>query len=252
MHGNVVGVSKTLLCIVKIYIGLKKCQLVIINRKVKVDWMVKLADLGFCSDVIFETIVSTFNQDRSPNAAPMGIIMLNEQQVALNIFNSSITLRNLKATKSAVINLTSDIDVFYKTALKEANPNGELPREWFDKAQTVNAPKLVSAEATIEITLDNTTLIDPQKTQAVCSIKQINASKTYPQTYCRAMPAVMEAIIHATRIKALINNPQEQECTAKLTGLIENCQDIVNRSAPNSHYSEIMTDLQKRIASWRV
>lgn len=212
--------------------------------------MVKLADLGFCSDVIFETIVSTFNQDRSPNAAPMGIIMLNEQQVALNIFNSSITLKNLKATKSAVINLTSDMDVFYKTALKEANV--ELPKEWFDKAQTVNAPQLSSADATIEITLDNTTPVDSQKTRANCSVKQINASKTYPQTYCRAMPAVMEAIIHATRVKALINNQQEQEYTAKLLGLIENCNDVVNRSAPNSHYSEIMTDLQKRIASWRV
>jgi len=214
--------------------------------------MVKLADLGFCKGEIYETIITTFNQDQTPNAAPMGITIQNQQQINLKIFNTSQTLKNLTNTKAATINLTSNIDIFYKTAIKEANPNGKLPQEWFTKAKTINAPKLANADATIETTLANTTPLDTQKTQATCNIKQINTQKTYPQTYCRAKPAVIEAIIHATRIKALNSNPQEQQHITKLLQLIENCQDTVNRSAPNTHYAEIMTDLQKRITSWRV
>jgi hypothetical protein len=68
--------------------------------------------------------------------------MQNLQTISLNIFNSSNTNRNLKTSKSAVINLVDDIEVFYKTAFKEANPEGSLPQEWFIKAESVDAPKL--------------------------------------------------------------------------------------------------------------
>ena len=144
--------------------------------------MVKLAELGFCKGEIYETIITTFNQDQNPNAAPIGITVQNEQQIILRIFNTSQTLKNLINTKSATINLTSNIDIFYKTAIKEANSNGKLPKEWFVQAETADAPKLANADATIETTLVNITPLDPQKTQATCNVKQINAHKTYPQT----------------------------------------------------------------------
>ena len=104
--------------------------------------MAQLTDLGFVKDTIFETIVSTYNPNGTPNAAPMGTIMQDPQTLNLNIFNTSQTNLNLKANRCAVINLTSDIEVFYKTAFKEANPNGQVPQEWFLNAEVVNAPKL--------------------------------------------------------------------------------------------------------------
>ncbi len=54
--------------------------------------MVKLADLGFFKGTIYETIASTFNPDGNPNAAPMGVIMQNEQQVALIILDQTSAL----------------------------------------------------------------------------------------------------------------------------------------------------------------
>jgi hypothetical protein len=65
------------------------------------------------------------------------------------------------------------------------------------------------------------------------------------------MSAAVEAIIHATRVKALINDEQEQEHVAKLLELIQNCNDVVNRVATKSQYSEIMLDLLRRIDLWR-
>lgn len=213
--------------------------------------MAKLTDLGFLKSMIFEAIVSTYNQDGSPNAAPMGAIMQNQHTISLNIFNSSETNRNLKTNKCAVINFTNNIEVFYKTTFKEANPTGKLPHEWFEKAETVNAPKLQLSDATIDVSVANMEPMGAEKTNFSCSIVKINVEKMYPQIYCRAMAITLEAIIHATRVKAFVNDEQQQKNVNALLQLIGNNNNVVNRVAPNSMYATIMADLTKRIDSWR-
>ena len=209
--------------------------------------MAKLTDLGFSKGAIFETILSTYNPDGTADAAPMGVTMQDQQSISLNLYNSSQTSCNLKANKCAVINLTSDMEVFYKTTFKEANPNGKLPQEWFEKEEAVNAPKLQSADATVAVSVVEMEPVGAEKTNFSCSVERIDASKVYPQVYCRAMSATLEAIIHATRVKLFINQKTKQKDVTKLLGLIENSNDIVNRTAPNSAYSAVMADLMKRI-----
>jgi hypothetical protein len=65
------------------------------------------------------------------------------------------------------------------------------------------------------------------------------------------MDATLEAIIHATRVKAFLNDEGKQKKVSKLLELIGNCNDVVNRVAPNSAYSIVMADLMERIDSWR-
>ncbi len=211
----------------------------------------KLTDLGFLKGVIAECIVSTYNMDGKPDAAPMGVIMEDEQHLIINLFNSSTTCSNIKANRCAIVNLTSNIEVFYKTAFKEANIDGKLPQEWFKKAKAVNAPKLRFADATIDVSVSDITPIDTEKTRAVCTIKLVQATKKFPQVHCRAMDATLEAIIHATRVKAFLNDEGKQKKVSKLLELIDNCNDVVNRVAPNSSYSTVMADLIERIDSWR-
>jgi hypothetical protein len=209
--------------------------------------MVTLADLGFCQGIICETIICTFNLDGRPNAAPMGVMVIDSQKVSLIVYNSAETLKNLQNTKAATLNLTSDVDFYYKSALK----SDKLPICWFEKSNVINAPKLKTAIATVSVSIENFEPIDTIRTKATCNVECIEALKAYPQVYCRAKPAVLEAIIHATRVKALVNVEAEQAHVVTLYSLIQNCIDIVNRSAPNSHYAELMSDLQKKIDSWR-
>jgi uncharacterized protein len=213
--------------------------------------MAKLTDLGFSKGVIFETILSTSNPDGTSNAAPMGVIMIDPKTISLNLFNSSQTSLNIEANRCAVINLTSDIEVFYKTAFKEANPDGKLPQEWFKKTEAVNAPKLRLADATIEVTLVNMEPVGAEKTKCICNVERINAVKLCPHVYCRAMSLTLEAIIHATRVKAFVNDEKQKKNVSNLLKIIENCNDFVNHTAPNSTYSAVMADLMKRISSWR-
>ena len=210
----------------------------------------KLTDLGFSKGMIAECVVSTYNIDGKPDAAPMGVIMEDEQQLIINFFNSSITCSNIKANRCAVVNLTSNIELFYKTAFKEANPDGKLPPEWFEKASVVNAPRLRFADATIDVLLNDMVPVGVEKTKAILNVKLVEATAKYPQVQSRAMFLTLEAIIHATRVKAFINRENEKKQVSKLLELIDNCNEVVNRVAPDSSYSVVMADLMKRIDSW--
>jgi hypothetical protein len=210
----------------------------------------KLGELGFAVNVNCEAIVSTLNPDGSPNAAPMGIQMQNERHFRLNIFNSSLTCQNLKEKKCGVANLTRNIDFYYKASFKEANPDGKLPVDWFEKSQAVATPKLRSADATIDFSVESS-WEGTQRTLFFCKTENIETKQRYPQVYCRAMSLTLEAIIHATRIKAFIGTPKNQEMVAQLIETIYEYARIVERVAPNSPYTIVFADILMRIDQWR-
>ncbi|MCL2134397.1 MAG: DUF447 family protein [Candidatus Bathyarchaeota archaeon] len=210
--------------------------------------MVTLADLGFNKNMIYETIVCTYNPNGTPNAAPMGAITHDFQQINLTIYNSTTTLKNMQTNKFATLNITDNIDIFFQTALKDSM----LPNDWFKKSYKINAPQLKLANATIAVTIQDFSPLDNQRTKVTTNIQHITATKKYAQSYCRAKTAVLEALIHTTRIKALNNIKKEQEHVTKLVNLIQTCNEIVNCSAPNSHYTKLMSNLQKKIETWRI
>ena len=211
--------------------------------------MANLVDLGFQKGTISETILSTYNPDGSPNAAPMGVILKDPQHLTLNIFNSSTTLANVKTRRSAVVNVTDNIEVYFRTAIKEANPDGKLPEEWFAKASVVNAPKLCLAEASVEVSLINL-IKGAEKTRAVFSVTRVHAGKGFPQVYCRAFGLTLEAIVHATRVKVLAIDQKEHSRMGGLLRKIHDCDVLVGRVAPNSSYSAVMADLIRRVDGW--
>jgi len=235
---------------VKIYTRLKKTACRYYKKLEDSLKVAKLSDLGFSKNLIVETIVSTFNFDGTPNAAPMGAIMENEQTLALNIFNTSETNRNIKCTKCAAINIINDIEVFYKTAFKQKKTRGNLPQVWFSKSEMINAPLLSCASATIEVSIINQLFFE-EKTRFICQVESINSVKVYPRIYCRAFGVCIEAIVHATRVQDFIGDSNKEEQVSKLLVLIGDCNDVVNRVAPNSIYSAVMSDLLEQVDSWR-
>ncbi len=212
--------------------------------------MVNLTDLGFTRGVCSETIVSTYNDDGSANAAPMGIRMQDEGHLTLDIFNTSTTCHNIKNKKAAVINLTRDVDIFYKSACKEANPDGKVPAEWFLVAEAVSAPKLRIADAAIQVSVTNASE-GTERTSFLCAVARVDSAIMYPQVYCRTLPLTLEAITHATRVKVFLNQPKKQTEAAQLIETIQRYATVVGRIAPNSPYTKVFDDLLARIDSWR-
>jgi hypothetical protein len=214
--------------------------------------MTNLNDLGFLKDTIGETIVSTYDMDGQPNAAPMGVLMKSNKLLLIRPYTSSLTYKNLQAKRCTVVNVTSNPEIFYLTAFKEANPDGQLSPKMFEKAETVDAPRLREADATVELSVAETRSFNSERAEFLCSVKFVTSSKELPKVYCRAQFATIEAVVHATRIKPFLSgDSQDQERALRLIELVEICSDVVDRTAPNSLYSEIMADLTQRIRFWR-
>src|SRR4030042_727868 len=74
-----------------------------------------------------------------------------------------LTYKNLQRKRCAVINVTSNAELFFRTAFKEANNDGEMPLEWFEKAETVDAPRLRMADAFIEVNVVKISPLDAER-----------------------------------------------------------------------------------------
>ncbi|MEM3538227.1 MAG: DUF447 family protein [Nitrososphaerales archaeon] len=208
---------------------------------------ISLSDLGFIKNCIFEAIVSTYNIKNLPNAAPMGVITDDMHKLIIKPYTTSQTYRNLLSQKCAVINITSDPLVYYKTAFKDINDSNIL-LDWFEKANRVNAPKLKNADAYIEVRV---TKIENKKDRAkvLCEVVDIVPVKITPKAYCRATFAVIESIIHTTRIKVFFLKDKRK--TEELIRLVKYYETLVRRVAPSSIYSDIMKENLKRIEAWK-
>jgi hypothetical protein len=70
---------------------------------------------------ILETVVTTINPDGSVNCAAMGVEW-GDQRIVIKPYRGTRTLRNLRATEAAVVNLTDDILLFSQAALGDPHP----------------------------------------------------------------------------------------------------------------------------------
>jgi hypothetical protein len=70
---------------------------------------------------IIETVVTTLNPDRSVNCGAMGVEW-QAARIVIKPYRGTRTLRNLRATRAAVVNLTDDVLLFSQAALGDPHP----------------------------------------------------------------------------------------------------------------------------------
>src|SRR5687768_8155659 len=70
---------------------------------------------------IVETVTTTINPDGTVNCAAMGVEW-GDETIVIKPYGPTRTLRNLRATGAAVINLTDDILLFAEAALGDPHP----------------------------------------------------------------------------------------------------------------------------------
>ena len=71
--------------------------------------------------MIIETVVTTLNPDGRVNCGAMGVEW-GEARIVIKPYRGTRTLRNLRATGAAVVNLTDDILLFSQAALGDPQP----------------------------------------------------------------------------------------------------------------------------------
>jgi hypothetical protein len=70
---------------------------------------------------VIETVVTTINPDGSVNCGAMGVEW-GAERIVIKPYRGTRTLRNLRATGTAVVNVTDDILLFSQAALGDPHP----------------------------------------------------------------------------------------------------------------------------------
>ena len=142
---------------------------------------------------IIETVVTTINPDGSVNCAAMGVEW-GEERIVIKPYGATRTLRNLRATGAAVVNLTDDILLFSQAALGDPQPPTR-------PATRVEGAVLDDACSWREVTVE---AIDESAHRARVSTLVVGrGSRREFLGLNRARHAVLEASILASRARLL-------------------------------------------------
>ncbi len=147
--------------------------------------------------MILESIVTTLNEDGSANVSPMGPnVTHNFDRFELRPFNTSRTFANLKRTRTGVLHVTDDVQLFARAAIGQLEP---LPE--FFLAKKVNGQVIADSCRWYEFEVD---YIDETGPRMNLNCRTLHAGRNRDfWGFNRAKHAVLEAAIMATRLEFL-------------------------------------------------
>ncbi|WXG46543.1 MAG: DUF447 domain-containing protein [Candidatus Atabeyarchaeum deiterrae] len=211
-----------------------------------------LRDLGVGQGkAIYETVLSTCTIDGKPDAAPMGIQFVADEKkagkrrVLIRPFRSTNTYKNLSSQGEAVVNVTSNPEVFYKTAFKRKLTGESEFKLSFRASRKVKPPRLKGCDAYLEIAVME--IVDDKedeknRSEVLCELRLVEVKKASAKLYWRAPYVLMEAMIHATRVEEFFSLGLTDKAN-ELVGLIANYKELIRRIAPDSHYETLVNQL---------
>jgi hypothetical protein len=143
--------------------------------------------------MIVETVTTTLNPDGTVNCAAMGVEW-GDETIVIKPYKPTRTLRNLRATGAAVVNLTDDILLFAQAALEDPHPPTR-------PATAIEGAVLADACSWREVAVD---AIDATGPRARVTTRVVGRGTGREFIgFSRACHAVLEASILASRVRRL-------------------------------------------------
>lgn len=191
-----------------------------------------------------ETILSTRDEKGKVNAAPMGLWRKKGTLLYVKPYKTTQTYKNLTKVNLATINILRDVELFYRTTFNSGNLE-----PLFDREEKARIPPLKGADAYIEVSVEK---IRESRQQARITLlpENIKVLKQWPKAFCRCDYAVIESLIHATRIKVFLQQGKRKR-VKKLLRLINHYQELIGRVCAKQVHAEIMEKLSKKLRKWR-
>jgi hypothetical protein len=145
------------------------------------------------TSAIVETVTTTINPDGTVNCAAMGVEW-EDEIIVVKPYRGTRTLRNLRATGAAVINLTDDILLFTAAALDDPQPPTR-------PATAIDGAVLADACSWREVTVEAVEASGPRARVATRVVARGTGREFLG--FNRARHAVLEASIIASRARRL-------------------------------------------------
>jgi uncharacterized protein len=174
----------------------------IINDKYKLDIMsIDLTSVGMEKGQQYETIITTINKDGSKNAAPIGVICRDKDEILCRIFEDSTTLNNIMFQNEFIVNITLDSILFTLSTTKN------ISEDFFSESK-FNIPILKGVDAYFKCNvIDMKKAIkksDPvRKSEAktiIANVEEIILNNKCVKAPNRGFYSLIESLVNFTRI----------------------------------------------------
>ncbi len=197
-------------------------------------------DLGLKPMIIYESIVSTLKPDKTPHAAPIGFTLLDDHTIRLRPYKRTITYKNLRRERQGVINIVSEAYLFFETTFPKLVSEKSHS---FEPSVKILTPRLAGADAYIEFEVSEINEID-ELCEVYCAPLNVVVGCLRPKAITRAETALLEATIHATRIRVFMRMGSIQKAEELLQRILY-YKSLVERVAPESKYASALDKLIK-------
>lgn len=162
--------------------------------------MKDLKSIGMEKGLLYETIITTKNEDDMPNAAPIGVICKDALEIVLYLYEGTHTLQNIKSNSEFIVNITKDPLIFANSTL------GDLSVDYFEKYNGNYYIK--NADAFFIATINSIKEVEKEDNIGKSKVNVIKANvdeiiiKNEPvEPLNRAIFAIIESLVYLSRIE---------------------------------------------------
>lgn len=195
----------------------------------------RLEKLGF-SERSYSEVILSVRVGGEVNAAPMGIL-LRDGMPLIKVYRGGKTHRLLAGgARDCVLNVTSDPALFYRSVL-------DKERIVFVEAKKVSSPRVYGCDAYAECLVSKAE-DRGDYLEAVLEPVLVEARRRDARAYCRAGPAVLEALVHFTKL--LYFRGVDRGKAEELLGRIRIFVDIVYHTTMDRELRSMADDILDR------
>jgi uncharacterized protein len=179
--------------------------------------------------LLYETVISTVNSDKTANAAPIGIICKDKNTVVCYLHQGSSTIQNIKTNRKFIVNIINDPMVFVESTI------GNLPESCYamheDEFYIKNSDAYFQANV---ISIKDVEKED-QFGVSVTSVVIAEVSEIFKHKQCveplnRAIYGIIEGLVYLTRME-MVSGDMEKLYRHRMSEITR----IVNKVGGEEH-----------------
>ena len=193
-----------------------------------------LSVLGLSNLTYSELILVVPGEENNVNVAPVGV-KLFDGVLRINLYRRTQSYRLLKMARECTLNVVWDPKVFYNSVM-----NLDVKVEL---VENFKIPIVRGADASIEAVV--TWIVEGDPAHFFLKPRQVWVKKVYPRAFNRATPAIIEALVHYTRIKPYLAMGLIGEAR-RLVSRIAYCVDTVMHATEDVVLRVLAIDILRR------
>lgn len=169
-----------------------------------------LSDISINKGQIYETIITTENNEGIKNAAPFGILCKNENEIILRLFKGSQTLKNIINNKKFIVNITENPIIFTNSLIDN------LPETYFNNDNSLkDADAFLKCEVLKMKEILKKDLINTSEGFIITAkINEITLNNENVKAFNRGFGLLIEILVDYSRID-IVNSELQNEYLKK-------------------------------------